>query len=133
MLALGALLVGLALGLGCLPCWLRFDTFTRHLRMVGYFTYIAGGPGVDLAAGWPQHRYVFPLLVTLPYLAGWPLYLAALVGLGLLWRRDRRAAVVLLAAIVPYLLFLGGANSAVPRYYLILTPFLAMAAWPAQV
>jgi hypothetical protein len=97
-------------------------------------------PGVDLTAGWAQARYVYPLVVAIPYMMGWPVWLAALAGLARLWRRDRRVAGLLLAAMVPFFVFLGGSRSAVPRYYLHLFPFLALAAgaaldglWTARV
>jgi 4-amino-4-deoxy-L-arabinose transferase-like glycosyltransferase len=131
VLAAGAVAGALGFLAGCVPCAIRHEAFLRSLRLVGRFGYVVGMAGVDLTGTWPQLRYAYPLVVALPFMMGWPLHLAAFAGLALLWRRDRQAAAVLLAAIVPYLLFMGGAISAVPRYYLFLSPALALAAAPA--
>ena len=128
LLLAGGVLVVLGFSFGCLPCFFAFDRFLRGVRLIGTYGYVVGMPGVDLTGAWPQHRWVYPLIVALPYMMGWPVYLAALGGFWLLWRRDRTAAGVLLAATVPYFAFMGGAISAVPRYYLLLLPALAIAA-----
>jgi hypothetical protein len=128
LLLAGGLAVALGFSLGCVPCFCAFDRFVRGVRLIGTFGYVVGMPGVDLTGAWPQQRFVYPLVVALPYMLGWPVYLAALAGLVILWRRDRAAAGVVLAACVPYFVFMGGAISAVPRYYLLVSPALAIAA-----
>jgi hypothetical protein len=131
LLAAGGTVAALGFAVGCLPCWTRFDAFARSLRLIASFGYLVGMPGVDLAEGWMHRRWLYPLVVALPYMTGWAVYLAALAGLVLLAASNRRAAGVLLAAVGPYLLFMGGSVSAVPRYYLFLAPFLALAAGAA--
>jgi hypothetical protein len=124
----GGVAVVAGFALGCAPCFFALDRFERGLRLIGTYGYLVGMPGVDLTGAWPQQRWVYPLVVAFPYMLGWPVYVAALAGLALLWRRDRRAAGFVLAAIGPYFLFMGGAISAVPRYYLLLAPGFAIAA-----
>jgi 4-amino-4-deoxy-L-arabinose transferase-like glycosyltransferase len=131
LLVAGGLLTLGAFALGAVPCLARPDKFVNAFRLMGTFAYVVGMPGVDLAAGWTQHRFVYPLVVALPYMMGWPVYVAAIAGFVLLWRTQRAIAGLLLIATVPYLLFMGGGASAVPRYYLQLSPFLAMAAGAA--
>jgi len=128
LLAAGGGTAAIAFSFACVPCWCQFEGFLRGIRLVGTSAYLVGAPGVDLALGWPQHRYVYPLVVALPYMMGWPVYLAALLGFALVWRSRRATAALLLATTVPYFLFIGGGVSAVPRYYLLLCPFLALAA-----
>ena len=131
VLVVCGLVAVLGFALGCIPCFCRFDAFVRGMRLISSYGYVIGMPGVDLSGRFPQQRWVYPLVVALPYMLGWPVYLAALAGLVVLWRSDRAAAGLLLAATVPYLAFMGGAISAVPRYYLLLSPFLALAAGAA--
>src|SRR5439155_1638297 len=128
LLGAGGGTAAIAFPFACVPCWCQFEGFLRGIRLVGTSAYLVGAPGVDLALGWPQHRYVYPLVVALPYMMGWPVYLAALLGFALVWRSRRATAALLLATTVPYFLFIGGGVSAVPRYYLLLCPFLALAA-----
>ena len=129
-----ALLVLVAVGVaggflvGCIPCLCRLEYFIRDLRLIATLGYAIDAPGVTLAGGWTQHRWVYPLLVGLPYMMGWPLYLLSLAGLVILWRRNRRAAGLVLALVAPCFLLVGGSRAAVPRYYLQTSPFLALAA-----
>jgi hypothetical protein len=128
LLLVGGLVTGLGFALGCIPCLTQFESFVRSLRLIGSLGYVVGMPGVDLTGDWPQLRWIYPLLVALPFALGWAVHLAALGGLAVLAVRQRPAAGVLLAAIVPYFLFMGGAVSAVPRYYMLLIPPLTIAA-----
>jgi hypothetical protein len=113
---------------GCIPCLCRLERFVADLRLIATLGYAVQAPGVTLAGGWTQHRWVYPLLVGLPYMMGWPLYLLSLAGLGVLWRRNRRAAGFLLALVAPCVILVGGSRAAVPRYYLQVSPFLAISA-----
>jgi 4-amino-4-deoxy-L-arabinose transferase-like glycosyltransferase len=132
LLSAGALLTGLGFIGGCLPCVLKWEKFLTSLRALGFWTYVHGMPGVDVAAeGWQYTRYLYSFVVGLPYLMGWPAYLAGLVGLAVLMARNHMAANVLMAAIVPFFLFMGGAITIVARYYLPLSPYLALAAGAA--
>jgi hypothetical protein len=125
-------LVGVAAAVGfaagCIPCLCRIERFLRDLGLIATLGYAVDAPGVTLAGGWTQNRWVYPLLVGLPYMMGWPLYLLSLAGLVVLWRRSRRAAGLVLALVVPCFVLIGGSRAAVPRYYLQMSPFLAMAA-----
>ncbi len=126
------LLVGVAAAggflAGCIPCLCRLERFLRDLGLIATLGYAVDAPGVTLAGGWTQTRWVYPLLVGLPYMMGWPLYLLSLAGLVILWRRNRRAAGLVLALVVPCFVLIGGSRAAVPRYYLQMGPFLAIAA-----
>jgi 4-amino-4-deoxy-L-arabinose transferase-like glycosyltransferase len=113
---------------GCIPCLCRLERFLADLRLIATAGYAVDAPGVTLAGGWTQNRWVYPLLVALPYMMGWPLYLLSLAGLVALCRRNRRAAGLLLALVVPCVILIGGSRAAVPRYYLPVSPALAIAA-----
>lgn len=128
LLALVAAAAAAGFLIGCIPCLCRLETFLRDLKLIATLGYAVDAPGVTLAGGWTQNRWVYPLLVALPYMMGWPLYLLSLAGLVTLWRRDRRAAGLLLALVLPGVILIGGSRAAVPRYYLQLSPFLAIAA-----
>jgi hypothetical protein len=131
----GVVGVGLAsfagFALGCFPCLCEVQRFFHDVRLLTMVGYGAEGLGAALGDGWTQQRLVYPVVVALPYALGWPAYLAALAGLVLLWRTDRRTAALLLVVIGPFLLLMGASNAAVPRYYLQLVPFLAIAAGAA--
>jgi hypothetical protein len=116
---------------GCLPCLCRLQRFLADIGLIATLGYGVDAPGVTLADGLAQQRWVYPLAVALPYMMGWGLYLLAPLGLLALWRHDRRAALLLLAAIVPYVFLVGASRAAVPRYYLQVSPFLAIAAGAA--
>jgi hypothetical protein len=127
-----ALLVGVAAAagflVGCLPCLCRLERFLRDLGLIATLGYAVDAPGVTLAGAWTQNRWVYPLLVGLPYMMGWPLYLLSLAGLVILFCSNRRAAGLVLALVVPCFVLIGGSRAAVPRYYLQMGPFLAIAA-----
>lgn len=128
--ALGAATVGGFL-LGGLPLLARPQRFAADVGLIAVLGYGVDAPGVTLADGLAQQRWVYPLVVALPYMMGWALYLLALFGLWGLWRRDRRTAVVVLAGLVPFLVLIGASRAAVPRYYLQVLPFLSIGAGAA--
>src|SRR6185436_13523379 len=99
--ALGAATLGGFL-LGGLPLLARPQRFASDVGLIAVLGYGVNAPGVTLADGLAQQRWVYPLAVALPYMMGWALYLLALAGLWALWRRDRRAAAVVLAGLVPF-------------------------------
>jgi hypothetical protein len=130
--AAGVGLTLLALALGCLPAFFDWAKAWDTSWKVIWYTYAIGMSGVDIQAeGWTYTRYVYGLVVGLPYMMGWPAYLAALAGLVLLVRDRRRAAGAILAFVVPYFVFMGGAVTISHRYYLPLAPFLALLAGAA--
>jgi hypothetical protein len=127
VVGLGAAMAGGFL-VGCLPILVRPGRFLSDLGLIAVLGYGVDAPGVTLADGLAQQRWIYPLAVALPYMMGWALYLLALAGLWALWRRDRPTATLLFAALVPYLLVIGASRAAVPRYYLQALPFLAIGA-----
>ena len=130
VVALGVATVGGFL-VGGLPLLARPQRFASDVGLIAVLGYGVNAPGVTLADGLAQQRWVYPLAVALPYMMGWALYLLALVGLWKLWRRDRRAAAVVLAGLAPFLVLIGASRAAVPRYYLQVLPFLAIGAGAA--
>jgi hypothetical protein len=128
-LSAGAALTALGFALGCLPAFFNWRKAWTTASDVIRFSYVIGMPGVDLLGhGWTYTRYVYALVVALPYMMGWTAYLAALAGLVLLVRHRPRAAGIVLAFVVPYFAIMGGAIAIVARYYLPLAPYLALAA-----
>jgi hypothetical protein len=117
--------------LGALPILARPQRFASDVGLIAVLGYGVDAPGVTLADGLAQQRWVYPLAVALPYMMGWALYLLAAAGLWALWRRDRRVAAVVLAGLVPFLVLIGASRAAVPRYYLPVLPFLAIGAGAA--
>jgi hypothetical protein len=128
----GGALTFLGMALGCLAAFFDWEKAWTTASAVIRYSYVIGMPGVDLAGhGWTYTRYVYALVVALPYMMGWTAYLAALAGLVLIIRRRPWAAGVMLAFVLPYLAIFGGATAVVARYYLPLAPFLALAAGAA--
>jgi hypothetical protein len=110
------------------PQLLQWETFREKLELIRFVGMSVGQPGEDLRGqGWVYTRYVYALVAALPYLLGWTVYLAGLVGLCLL-PRSARARGPIFASIVPYFLFQGAAETVVARYYLPLAPYLCIAA-----
>jgi len=134
---LGLVLVGACVtvavfSVGMLPAAFAWSRVVDALHMMSAFGYTILPPGQGLSGdGWVFRRYLYPLLVSLPYIMGWPAYLLALTGLVAIGRTSRRAQAVVLAAIVPYFLLQGSAPLAVHRYFLPLLPWLALAAGAA--
>ena len=128
-LAAGSALTVVGFVLVCLPLFLDLPQWGHTVWSIVKWSYVLGMPGVDLESpGWIYTRYVYPLLVSLPFMMGWAAHLAGLVGLVLLARRAGRARSTVLAFVVPYFLIMGGATSVIARYYLPLAPFLGLAA-----
>lgn len=94
--------------------WRDFSYETRHL---------VEGHRVDVGIGWVHH-----LTASLRYGMGIPMLLAALLGLGVAFWKDRRQAVVLYSFPLAYYLFIGRGETAFFRYILPVIPFLCMAA-----
>lgn len=110
------------------PLLLAWPRLWATVKTIAYAGLFVGQPGQNLVgAGWVYQRYLYPLAVAIPYMTGWPIYLAGLVGLGLL-TVSRRARGPVLAAVLPFFVFEGGATTAVPRYFLPLAPYLCLAA-----
>jgi len=130
--ALGGLVMLAGLALGCLPVFFDWHKAWSTAWAVIYYSYVIGMSGVDIKAdGWTYVRYVYALVVALPYMVGWAAYLAALAGFAVLVRRRPASAGIVLAFVVPYFAIMGGATAIVARYYLPLAPYLALAAGAA--
>jgi hypothetical protein len=128
-LATGTTVMLGALGAGCFAIFFSWEQFWFTFSRLIEWTYGISMPGVDLAGvGWFYARYLYQLVVAFPYMMGWAAYLAALAGFGVLVCRERFAAGVVLAFVVPYFALMGGANAVVARYYLPLAPYLSIAA-----
>jgi 4-amino-4-deoxy-L-arabinose transferase-like glycosyltransferase len=83
--------------------------------------------------GWYGRPYLYELVASLPYALGWPLYALALVGVVVaLWRHEL-ADRVLLGALIPYFLVIGGSPTTFPRYLMPLFPGLVILAARAVV
>jgi hypothetical protein len=103
----------------------RFFSALHVLIAAGAF----GMPGTDLfGRSWTNVRYVYPLVVALPYMMGWAVYGAAVIGFILLARSDRRAFAVVVAGAAPVFVVQGGSPVVVARYFEHLAPYLALTA-----
>jgi hypothetical protein len=131
-IVLGGVLVLGADALACLAAFFDWERSWTTASAVIRYSYVVGMPGVDLSGhGWVYTRYLYALIVSLPYVMGWAAHLAALVGLVVLVRSAPQAAGIVLAFVVPFYAIMGGATAVVPRYYLPLGPYLAIAAGAA--
>jgi hypothetical protein len=100
--------------------WSRFLADTRAVRET-----LAGGHGTILGQGWWYYAQV-----VLPAAMGWPMFLAGVAGVALLFATRWRIATVLLAFPVSYYVVAGRGYSVFARYVLPIVPFLSLtAAW----
>ncbi len=126
--ALGGIVSLVAFTACIAPAFLNWDRFAFESYSTLYFAALTGAPGQDLSSGaWAFSPYVYLALIGLPFLLGWPIFLTSLGGLAALTRRKAALAPVL-AGTLPYFLVQGAAATALPRYYLPLAPWLAIAA-----
>jgi hypothetical protein len=96
---------------------LRFGGFRRDMSGLEEFLYGSG----DLAL-WDHLRSTFPGGL------GWPLYLAAVLGLGRALVRRRPEDVVLLSFTLPFLALVSSVRITFPRYVLPVVPLLLVLA-----
>jgi hypothetical protein len=124
----GASITALVFVLCIAPMLLVWDHFVRGVVLLGQVGLFVGQSGQNLRGEGPVYtRYVYPLVVALPYLTGWTVYLAGLVGLGLL-ASCRRARGPVFAAVLPFFVLQGAAETVVPRYFLPLLPYVCLGA-----
>ena len=128
----GALLAGfLVTTVVVCPPWI-FETAAvlRQLRWIRYQATNGGwlpeGNHVSATLGWYGRPYLYQLVAALPFVLGWPIYLASL--LGVLYALRRRAPVdrVLLVSLAVYFVLLGQTTASFPRYLMPLFPALAV-------
>jgi len=111
------------------PVALNWSQFVIDLAPLFFIGMFRGAPGQDLqGTSWVFAPYLYLLFVGLPFVLGWPVYLAGLLGIAVLAARDRPALALIAAAILPFFLLQGAAETATPRYYLPFAPYLAIAA-----
>jgi hypothetical protein len=94
---------------------LRFGGFRSDMRFLENYLYRSG----DLAL-WDHLR------LTLPHGLGWPLYLAAILGLTRALVRRSPSDSVLLSFAIPYLALVSSVRITFPRYVLPLVPVLVV-------
>ena len=112
---LAALVVGSPFILLDLPSFWRDFSFEWH--------HFGRGHGLELGSGWWRH-----LAFSLRHGLGWPMLLAALVGLIWLVRRRRPLDLVLVIGVVAYYAVAGSGGSLFVRYVVPLVPLLCVAA-----
>ena len=135
-----ALVVALAVAVGfvgsvtlaCPPCVLtpRAMLGGMHLLYVETTYGVAGLTNNHLTPtlGWYGRPYLFQLVAALPFSLGWPLYVAALAGVGVaLWRREQ-ADRLLLVAVGAFFLSIGASRAVPPRYLMPIFPGLVILA-----
>ena len=123
---------GLGFTLACPICVTSPDRLLRSMSMLTTagswqnlaFWRTALVPGL----GWRGRPYVYQLLVALPYSLGWPLWLAAMAGVGSALRRRDAVDRILMVAFVAYLLPIGLSAIDALRYLLPLLPILVVLA-----
>jgi hypothetical protein len=112
----------------CPPCLLRSDAMLAgmarsHRALVEQDLF-----AIDPALGWYARPYLYQAVASLPFSLGWPLYGLCLYGLVVAVRRRTLADRIVLAAIVPYLVFFAGSGAWMPRYLMPVLPWLAVLA-----
>jgi len=127
-LALAGGLVALALlAAGFGPVALQPERIYKavHFQVVAIGKH--GMVGTDIMGqGWQYARFVYPAVLTFPYMMGWPFYLLALAGVPLAWRHHRRATLLLAIAIGPFFVGQATGKVIVPRYFLPFAPYFAI-------
>ena len=80
-------------------------------------THLSEAHGADVGSGWHVH-----LTRSLPFGCGWLIFLAAIAGLFIAWRRSPRHTAVLGAFVMAFLVVLGGGRTVFFRYVMPLVP-----------
>jgi hypothetical protein len=114
----------------CPSCIVHADVLLemlyRHRQMAAF----AGFAGACLVPeiGWWHRPFVYEIVADLPYGMGLPLAALATIGVVAAVWRHALADRLLLAALVPYFVYMGASDVVYPRYMLPLFPGLALAA-----
>jgi hypothetical protein len=98
-----------------------FPKFEEDLRFD--FTHLSGGHGLELGRGWFYH-----FERSLPYGAGVPVFVAAIIGIVPFARHYTRYAVVVGGFVVPFYLAIGSGTTVFFRYVLPLIPIVCLLA-----
>ena len=101
--------------------WLDYPEFRRGVLAVG--AHLAEGHGVDVGRGWWHH-----LTVSLWFGVGWPMLVAALVGVAVVAVDYRRQAALVLSFPLVYYAVVGSGQTAFARYATPLVPFACVLA-----
>jgi hypothetical protein len=97
---------------------LSFPEFLQDMQRLNQTHAQTGWRGIELGIGWIYH-----FKFTLWYGLGWPLFLAALLGTGIAFRRNWKAALLLLGFALPYYFLIGKQYLVFMRYMVPLIPF----------
>jgi len=130
--ALAATGFALAGVIACPPCVLHSDRLAfalqNHLQINWkLFDHFHNNYLVP-SLGWYGRPYAYQLVASLPFTLGWPLYAAALLGIGIAIRRHTLADRILLLAFIPYFLVMARSMLTFPRFLLPLLPILVILA-----
>ncbi len=116
--------------LGCPACALHPDAMLELLQRHRAMAAFAGFEASMLVPqiGWWQRPWLHEIVAVLPYGLGLPLAGVAFVGVATAFRFRSTADRLLLAAIVPYFVYMGASHVVYPRYMLPLFPPLVLIA-----
>jgi hypothetical protein len=78
--------------------------------------------------GWYGRPYLYELVASFPYVLGWPLYLLAMIGVGVALLRRDLADRIVLASLLPYFVVMGNSQVVYPRYFLPMLPGMVVLA-----
>jgi len=116
----------------CLPCFTRWnellDVLDFHLGNTTGRAFWSFNHHLTPTLGWYGRPYLYELVASLPFALGWPLHLLVLVGLTVAVVRHELADRLVLAALLPYFVVVGGAELVFPRYLLPLVPGMVVLA-----
>jgi hypothetical protein len=125
-----------AFAITCPPCVLRPDALAKSLRLTGVLVElnVADNNALSPYIGWWGRRWLHQLVAVMPYGLGLPVALLAYAGVAVAAARRIAPDRLLLAALLPFYVFIGSYVAVYPRYVLPLFPglaILAAAALPA--
>ena len=116
----------------CPPWFVETERVVGQLRWIKYQSsngrWLPDGNHLSATLGWYARPYLYQLVAAMPFVLGWPLYLASLLGVA--WALVRRSAVdrLLLIALAVYFPLLGQTTATFPRYLMPLFPALSVLA-----
>jgi 4-amino-4-deoxy-L-arabinose transferase-like glycosyltransferase len=131
MLGLASLLgFAAAFTVGCPGCVLHphemLSAMAHHRALSSTFALGFANNCLVPSLGWYGHPYLYQLVASLPYVLGIPLFLLAIAGLYVAVKQRTLADRLILSAVVPYFVAIGGWRVVFPRYLLPLVPGLVI-------